>query len=74
MSDTFLTPDEIFTLTEYKRKDEQRKELSKKGIKFQITRSGKPLVLREELHNHFGLKEIMLSVEPDLQALRAITG
>lgn len=74
MNNTFLTADELITLTEYKRKDDQRKELSKNGIKFQVSRSGKPLVLRAELHKHFGYEESLMSAEPDLHALRALTG
>lgn len=51
----FLSGDEVTEVTEYSRKAEQRKQLDHMGIPYEITRSGRPLVLREVINQRFGL-------------------
>ena len=72
----FLTTEEIQLITEYCYPGQQCKELSRLGIKFERTRSGKPLVLRQVLIAKFGgsMATNDRYIEPDLGALRQING
>lgn len=72
----FLTPEEIQLITEYQYANQQCKELSRLGIKFERSRTGKPLVLRQVVIAKFG-GEVAVNdrrVEPDLEALRLVNG
>ena len=53
---TFLEPDEIQRITEYKSIAAQCRELTRLNIPWKPTRTGKPLVLREVLRESFGAK------------------
>lgn len=71
-SKLFLSPDEVTEVTEYARKAEQCKQLSHMGIPFEITRSGRPLVLREVINRRFGLSASKSHTEAliDAEALK----
>lgn len=76
MSDLVLTDDEVLLITEYTRKAEQCRELSRLGIPFKCTRSGRPLVLREAAARALGTTasaRVQQYVAPDLDALRAVS-
>ena len=47
---TFLTTAELVTLTGYVRPAKQREWLSRAGVHFFVSGSGRPVVLREALH------------------------
>ena len=68
----FLSADEIKEMTEYARKAEQCRQLEHMGIPFEITRSGRPLVLREVINQRFGLTAAKGKMEAciDVDALR----
>ena len=70
----FLTQKELCELTEYRRKAEQRRELLRLGIKFKVSRSGKPLVLKETVVAQFSGRQSPANdfVSPDLDALKKI--
>lgn len=70
-SPTFLTPEEIRVLTGYTRKADQRRELRALGIKFLVNRTGRPVVLRQALAEHFGVRDAGPCM-PDLEALEAL--
>lgn len=53
MTIEFLTSKELYELTEYRRRTAQCKELARLGIKFKVSRSGRPLVLRQVLVSQF---------------------
>lgn len=67
----FLSDRELQELTEYQRKSDQRKELSRLGIRFKVSRSGRPLVLKETIQTMFSpkAKNDAGFQPPDLQAL-----
>lgn len=70
----FLSNKELSELTEYQRKAEQCSELARLGINFKVSRSGRPLVLRQTVMALLGgkvLKEARLK-EPDLDALEKV--
>lgn len=70
----FLTNKELRELTEYQRKAEQCKELLRLGIRFKVSRSGRPLVLRETVQMSFGGRRRDYSgfKAPDLDALERL--
>lgn len=68
----FLTPEEIAVLTGYTRKAEQRRELESLGIRFLVNHTGRPIVMRALLFEHFGTSS-QRSAMPDLAALEAIS-
>ena len=44
------------------------------GLKFMVSRSGRPLVLRESLNAVFGFEQLDRVEKPDFEALREIVG
>ena len=66
---TFLDPEEIVTLTGYKRKSDQRTQLMHMGIPFHTNRFGRPLVMKEALLNFVPQH---VEAMPDLQALEEL--
>lgn len=70
----FLTNKELCELTEYKRRPEQRRELMRLGIRFEISRTGRPLVLKETVIELLSGKPKHEKgfVAPDLKALERI--
>lgn len=70
----FLTDDEIYFMTEYQRGSQQCVELSRLGIPFKPTRSGRPLVTRTAAEKHIGGYGGGRDrfVPPDLEALKAV--
>ena len=48
----FLSDDELFRLTDYKRPAEQRRWLLERGYRFDTGGSGRPKVLRVEIERH----------------------
>ncbi len=72
VSRLFLSTVEVVEVTEYSRKAEQRKQLDHMGIPYEITRSGRPLVLRELINQRFGLTATSKQAEAtiDVNALR----
>ena len=72
--DLFLTDEEVQAITEYSRKAEQRRELQRLGLKFMVSRKGRPLVLRESLNAVLGIERLGREEKPDLDALREIVG
>lgn len=74
MSIEFLTNKELKELTEYQRKIEQCKELHRLGIRFKVSRSGRPLVLRETVETVFNGRQANQSgfKTPDLDALERL--
>lgn len=67
----FLSNKELQELTEYHRKAQQCRELRRLGIRFKVSRSGRPLVLKEVVVKTFGggQREAGGFVAPDLEAL-----
>lgn len=67
----FLTNDEIQQITEYRRPTDQRAELMRQGYKFEVTRSGRPLVLREACYECIGTstQRYRVSPEPNFSAI-----
>lgn len=67
----FLNNKELFELTEYQRKAEQCGELARLGINFKVSRSGRPLVLRQTVMAALGGKALKKPgfKGPDLDAL-----
>jgi len=67
----FLSNKELSELTEYQRKAEQCSELVRLGINFKVSRSGRPLVLRQTVITALGGKFTTEAgfKEPDLEAL-----
>lgn len=45
----FLNDEELIELTEYKQYRKQKEQLIKQGIPFTVSRTGKPVVLKESL-------------------------
>lgn len=74
MSIEFLSNKELRELTEYQRKAEQCRELYRLGIRFKVSRSGRPLVLRETVVTVFSGRQSKQSgfKSPDLDALKYI--
>lgn len=72
----FLTDEEIQRITEYRYPNQQCKELLRLGIKFERTRTGKPLVLRQVVVERFTgqIDKSERFVPPDLDALREVNG
>ncbi|MEM7468218.1 MAG: DUF4224 domain-containing protein [Pseudomonadota bacterium] len=69
----FLTENEIQVITEYSRRAEQRKELARLGIKFMVSRTGKPVVPRKAIDDILGINnktKVEQEETIDLQALR----
>ena len=64
----FLTRSEIEEITERIRYKVQCKMLKEKSIPFDITPSGRPLVLRSEYERRHG-KSVRCSREPDFDAI-----
>lgn len=68
MSDLFLNDKEIEILTGYRKPKSQREWLRKQNINFFLTKTGKPIVIREtiketkSLLRHYG-------VEPNFEAI-----
>jgi hypothetical protein len=71
----FLTNKELKELTEYQRNAQQCRELLRMGIRFEVSRSGRPLVLRETVRAFFseGRGKGKGFKAPDLAALERIT-
>jgi hypothetical protein len=67
----FLSNKELLELTEYQRKAQQCRELRRLGIGFKVSRSGRPLVLKEVVVKIFGGAQGGKGsfVAPDLEAL-----
>ena len=70
----FLSDKELQTLTEYQRKAEQCKELLRLGIRFKVSRTGRPLVLRETVVTMFSGRQQKEKgfKTPDLKALERL--
>lgn len=69
----FLSENEIQVITEYSRRAEQRKELVRLGIKFMVSRTGKPVVPRKAIDDLLGFNtktKVEREETIDLQALR----
>lgn len=75
MNDLVLTDDEVVLITEYTRKAEQCRELSRLGIPFKVSRTGRPLVAREAVRKVLGSATAHRDsyVGPDLAALEAVS-
>jgi hypothetical protein len=48
----FLAPEELAELTDYTRASDQRRWLEEHGWKFEVSRTGRPKVLRAEAEQH----------------------
>lgn len=72
MSDLFLTPEELETLTGYMRPSAQRRWLADQGITHRVNAIGNPVVLRSALETT--TKERGKRTTPDLAALRVLNG
>ncbi len=48
----FLSEEEVVMLTDYKRPADQRRWLKDKNYKFDVSKSGKPKILRAEVERH----------------------
>jgi len=73
--DLVLTDDEVAMLTEYTRKAEQCRELSRLGIPFKCSRTGRPLVPRDAASKALGANSGRTKpyAAPDLDALKAVS-
>jgi len=72
--DTFLTTDELFSLTGYKYKQCQQQALSRMGIRFLVDpKLGKPIVLRTEIERQ--ASTLAKTNEPtiNLEAMKEVT-
>ncbi len=73
MNKTFLNDDELKEVTEYVVRKKQHTQLSKMGIPFEITRTGRPLVLRSKFEEILGGKAGKPQQEVNFDALRSLT-
>lgn len=74
MEPLLLTDEELEFITEYVNREKQCVELSRLGIPFKPSRSGRPLVTRSAAEKHIGGFSRAGSnyVAPDLEALRTL--
>jgi hypothetical protein len=73
MANLFLFQDDLINLTGYKRPSDQRRWLTQHGWNFEVSATGKNIVLLDEAHAHLlSTKPRGRATEPDLSALKAL--